>query len=873
MPRKRRTLLFKPTQGQFHGTGPVSRNAAWTHRGKVVLPALLALAGLGMYLPTATQRPPLSFEDRVRAQEAIERVYYSHQIGATRPFERAVPREHLEKKVRTNLKESVGLERIWKTPVTAAMLRAEMERMARRTRMPGRLRELYAALGNDPILIQECLARPVLTNRLIRNFFARDGSIHGSTRQTAESLHADLLNGRIDPSAEHPRRTVVDLQRGDGENVRPGPVTGSGRMGQGDSPPRLALQADEFDGWRSRLPKRPGDVGPLEETPEAFLIRVVLEKSLDEIRLATFTVKKRGWEEWWQEVRDQFDERLAASVAEAEAPVAMPMGHQRGDRDPGYGTTPLWTASQAWNFMDCAADDTWDNGSLDDLPDPRWNHTAVWTGSVMIVWGGRAATVLNTGGRYDPATDTWLPTSTENAPAPREAHTAVWTGRFMVVWGGFDGSSLNTGGRYDPADDTWLPASTENAPAARSQHTAVWTGSHMIVWGARGVAGGSYDPESDSWASTSTVNAPSARFLHTAVWTGVEMLVWGGRDCSQSTCIPLATGGRYDPRTDSWSPISTANAPSARFLHTAVWTGDEMIVWGGTDGVSQLPTGGRYDPASGTWTPTSTVNAPQSRSDHDAVWAGEVMVVWGGKIGGSFPYVSTGGQYHPQTDTWVPTSTLNAPSARQRPSVVWTGSLMIVWGGRSGFSVNPGARYDPGNDTWTPTSTTNAPSGRSLHSTVWTGNLMIVWGGGGNIVSLVNTGGRYDPATDDWAPTSIVNAPSPRWHHTAVWTGRELVVWGGDDDTGISLNTGGRYDPITDAWTPTSTTNAPSRRTFHTAVWTGHRMIVWAGAAFLRGMWRPGLVTTPRPTGGRRPPRSTRLRGVTCTRRSGPAAR
>jgi|GEM_PF-5509332 hypothetical protein len=34
----------------------------------------------------------LNFEDRVRAQEAIERVYYAHQIGATLPFEQAVPR-------------------------------------------------------------------------------------------------------------------------------------------------------------------------------------------------------------------------------------------------------------------------------------------------------------------------------------------------------------------------------------------------------------------------------------------------------------------------------------------------------------------------------------------------------------------------------------------------------------------------------------------------------------------------------------------------------------------------------------------------------------------------------------------------------------
>ena len=41
------------------------------------------------------------------------------------------------------------------------------------------------------------------------------------------------------------------------------------------------------------------------------------------------------------------------------------------------------------------------------------------------------------------------------------------------------------------------------------------------------------------------------------------------------------TGGRYNPSTNSWTPTSTTDAPSGRYSHTAVWTGSEMIVWGG----------------------------------------------------------------------------------------------------------------------------------------------------------------------------------------------------------------------------------------------------------------------------------------------------
>ena len=61
----------------------------------------------------------------------------------------------------------------------------------------------------------------------------------------------------------------------------------------------------------------------------------------------------------------------------------------------------------------------------------------------------------------------------------------------------------------------------------------------------------------------------------------------------------LNTGGRYNPSTDSWTATTTTNAPSARYYHTAVWTGSEMIVWGGIGGVGYSNTGGRYNPSYG----------------------------------------------------------------------------------------------------------------------------------------------------------------------------------------------------------------------------------------------------------------------------------
>jgi hypothetical protein len=122
------------------------------------------------------------------------------------------------------------------------------------------------------------------------------------------------------------------------------------------------------------------------------------------------------------------------------------------------------------------------------------------------------------------------------------------------------------------------------------------------------------------------------------------MIVWGGLKLEVSRFVDVNTGGRYDPATDSWAPTSTgAGTPSARHQHAAVWTGSRMVVWGGSEDVygEYVNTGGRYDPVMDVWTPTSVgAGVPTPRENHTAVWTGEEMIVWGGD-----PLSSIGGRY------------------------------------------------------------------------------------------------------------------------------------------------------------------------------------------------------------------------------------
>jgi hypothetical protein len=416
---------------------------------------LISAFSLLLFVSPAISQSQLTLAERIQAQEKIERIYYNHRIwpesnkSLKPPFEEMVPRSVIEKKVNDSLT----------VRITAKMLQVEMDRIAKTTKDPEMLQELFSALNNDPYLIAETLVRPILVNR---------------------------------------------------KNI---------------DPPKRKNRKSSF-----RLPKIKSD-----------------------------------------------------------------------------------SSCEAWEVLDAP-----------NPPAPRSGHTAIWTGSEMIIWGGSAGT---SGGRYDPVLNTWTPTSNSpNVPPGHSGHTAVWTGTEMIVWGG---GITNTGGLYNPVTNTWTPTSVGlNVPEARSFHTAVWTGSEMIIWGGGKVeefefnTGGRYDPSTDTWQPTSTgMFVPEARLKHTAVWTGQEMIIWAGVHGAE---FPYNSGGRYDPISDSWVATSLLNSPSARRDHTVIWTGSQMIIWGGKAGIGvgvTTDTGAIYDPIADQWeaTATSTDQAPFGRTEHAAV--------------------------------------------------------------------------------------------------------------------------------------------------------------------------------------------------------------------------------------------------------------
>ena len=843
-----------------------------TLRATLVLSSLIAVTA-----PHAWARE-LTFEERVTAQKTIEQVYWNHRTwpetnrGPKPPLSRVLPDAAIRAKVANYLKESNALAKTWQRPITEEQLQAEIDRMARSTRDPGVLREIFAALGNDPFLIAETLARQTLADRLIRDWYARDERFHGEVRRGAVAA-LQGLKGPKDLGTLGAQYLETTWRRQTDGDPLAAPKPGEIILDPSQWAAHLDGLAATFASVRPAGPRVAGEtvhtpvarqadvpllrLSRLQEEDGGYFVTVVLAQEPGTIRTATASWPKTPFETWWAgQARSTSaalapaGSRYAVARVAAAAPCAPDSWKDSSlsvgrSLSPRHLHTSVWTGTEmiVWGGFDTGytttgarynpSTNSWVAMSVLDAPAGRQDHTAVWTGTEMIVWGGIVGTVSGTGGRYDPATDHWVATSLTDAPSARSRHSAVWTGSEMIVWGGFDSTflSVNSGSRYDPSTDHWVATSIDNAPSGRSSVPVVWTGSEMIVWGGADSTGGRYDPSTDHWVATSLVNAPLP--CHAAVWTGSEMIVWDGR-------VP---GGRYNPSTDTWAAMSMSHAPSSRLGGTAVWTGSEMIVWGGLDDATfgNTDTGARYDPSTDTWAATSIVNAPEPRADFTAVWTGSEMIVWGGIADDG--YADHGGRYDPSTDSWVTLAQVNAPLARFGHTAVWTGTEMIVWSGYTGYISShlpgTGGRYYPAIDEWVATTRTSAVTERTDHSAVWTGTDMIVWGGDnyddtGFILAPVSTGGRYNPITDTWVATSVLSAASPRRNHTAVWTGSEMLVWGGYNDylCFCPADAGGRYDPSTDQWATLSVVDAPSGRFGHTAVWTGTEMIVWGGGWF-----------------------------------------
>ena len=349
--------------------------------------------------------------------------------------------------------------------------------------------------------------------------------------------------------------------------------------------------------------------------------------------------------------------------------------------------------------------------------------------------------------------------------------------------------------------------------------------------GGAGGTGGMRGAESvGAWHPIASAGSPSARAGATAVWTGSEMLVWGGVTMgSGSALTDLADGARYSPSADSWRPMSVVDAPKARRGGVVGMVGGELVVWGGFDG-ARPPTlfadGARYDVATDRWRPIAA--RPSAGIPLCSVTTPTRILSWGGIAPATRAADTDVFEYEPAADRWTRLASKSPPAPRLT-SCVFTGRDLVFVGGfdfstRGGRLLADGARFDPSTHAWTALPPTGLGA-RVDARLVWTGRALYLLGGM-SMAGPVADGAVWDPFTDQW--THMAPLPHVGFASLAVWTGRGLLAYsfiaGGEYDASGAL-----YDPATNQWHPMQMEGAPSMRAGSALAWSGEELFVWGG--------------------------------------------
>jgi hypothetical protein len=334
----------------------------------------------------------------------------------------------------------------------------------------------------------------------------------------------------------------------------------------------------------------------------------------------------------------------------------------------------------------------------------------------------------------------------------------------------------------------------------------------------------------------------SGRIGEGVVWTGHEMIVWGGVSSPGITGFPspVADGAAYSPAGNSWRTIAPAPSGVLGVVGpAAAWTGKIAVFWAGNspDGPAA---GALYHPETDKW--RRLPDGPLGpRENYASVWTGKELLVIGGNRGDAHadPVAAA---INPRTRSWRLLPGLNRLFGLMPSGAVWTGREVFVAGSLA-LCPELGSAcarrrpifllYDPSSDKAREVDVTGVPFERHRLSSL----TPVGWTGKAVVFSTQNDSSAgivyYRPATGDWR----TGAAAPcRAGGQIAWVGDGLAIPCGE--TRVQT-----YDTASDTWQILSPGRSPFNTRFASAiVWTGTDLVVWGGMVS-----RPG---NPTPDGG-----------------------
>jgi hypothetical protein len=295
-----------------------------------------------------------------------------------------------------------------------------------------------------------------------------------------------------------------------------------------------------------------------------------------------------------------------------------------------------------------------------------------WTGSGFLDGQAAAAGGESIGrsiAEYLPSQDRWMGLAPFPGAARPEQASAFVRGHLLVAGGGPTGDelwdlTLGTG--------TWTRAAALPVPSVPA-HLVPTDNGVLAVFVSEGgpTTVGVYDLDHDSWQVIDTRRGlPDAA---AAVWTGTELLLWGGIDAKGDA---KATGIAVNPGTGQVTDLPTAPI-QARSVPTGTWTGKEAVFLGGLHDARTPAVGAAaFDPTTRTWRTIADAPIPLARTT-PAVWTGRQVVI---------SCEARVAAWDPSTDRWT-----ELPSPGPDVSfdhLTWTGTALLLSGTQRAANVS-----------------------------------------------------------------------------------------------------------------------------------------------------------------------------------------
>lgn len=283
---------------------------------------------------------------------------------------------------------------------------------------------------------------------------------------------------------------------------------------------------------------------------------------------------------------------------------------------------------------------------------------------------------------------------TGDLPPVREGHALVYepATKKVILFGGIGNEArfYDDTWAYDPSTNRWtnldptgeVPLARDNCAVAHDPINGKivlfggWNGTTLFndTW--------AYDPVANTWRTTTLVNRPSARFRHCMVYepTTRRVLLFGGTDGGTE----LNDTWAYDPGTGAWDKLCPeGRLPHARASHSMVYdpTRGKVILFGGLADHTHLCDTWSYDPLANKWSELDPAgDPPPGTMVYDSAQHKIVMFGWNSTLNPTIQVWA----YDPSDVSWKrldPTG--DPPPAFRYPVYDSSGQVVISSDGNS----------------------------------------------------------------------------------------------------------------------------------------------------------------------------------------------